>query len=245
MSIIEAFIDSSQACKNATLLFSLYSDTLRKYGFDRVVYSFLTDHPLLDEEAQHGILTTYPMEWMEHYAENNLIADDPVPKMAFRQHSPFTWKDVPNLIPMDRAAHHVMAEAHEAGLKDGVGIPLFGPCGEIAGVGVASTQGGVDTDSITLSRLRILSVQFHAVYTDLIRKESPYKAIHLTPREKEILSWCAEGKSVSVVAEILGLSDDGIKFHLKHIYQKLRACDRVTAVVKALRYGLISPSCIK
>jgi DNA-binding CsgD family transcriptional regulator len=69
--------------------------------------------------------------------------------------------------------------------------------------------------------------------------------VYLTPREREILSFSAEGKSIPVIAAVLSLSGNTVNFHLKNVYAKLDVSTRQTAVVKAIRLGLITPSIVK
>jgi len=85
----------------------------------------------------------------------------------------------------------------------------------------------------------LLSVQFHTAYTGL-SKPVGEAAPRLTPREREILSWCAQGKSAWVVGEILHIAEHSVEWHLRNIFRKLNVDSRITAVVKALHLGLIS-----
>ena len=62
----------------------------------------------------------------------------------------------------------------------------------------------------------------------------------LTERERQILSLVMRGKNNRWIAEHLGLSLAGVKFHLSNIQKKVDATDRVTAVVNAMRMGLIA-----
>ncbi len=61
----------------------------------------------------------------------------------------------------------------------------------------------------------------------------------LSKREQEVLEELATGKSTREIAETLGLGDETVKSHLSRIYQKLKAADRVQAVVIAMRHGLV------
>lgn len=65
-------------------------------------------------------------------------------------------------------------------------------------------------------------------------------AVRLTPREQEILQLSAEGCSTEEIAAQLVVSHGTVKTHFHHIYGKLGARDRVSAVAMALRLGLIS-----
>ena len=61
----------------------------------------------------------------------------------------------------------------------------------------------------------------------------------LSRREQDVLEQLATGKSTHAIAEALGLGDETVKSHLSRIYQKLKAGDRVQAVVIAMRHGLV------
>lgn len=61
----------------------------------------------------------------------------------------------------------------------------------------------------------------------------------LSKREQQVLEQLATGKSTHAIAEALELGDETVKSHLSRIYQKLKATDRVEAVVIAMRHGLV------
>lgn len=61
---------------------------------------------------------------------------------------------------------------------------------------------------------------------------------HLTARELEILKLIAEGRANKQVGEILTLSENTVKNHVKSILAKLNAKDRTHAVTEALKRGL-------
>jgi two-component system response regulator DegU len=62
----------------------------------------------------------------------------------------------------------------------------------------------------------------------------------LTPKEQDVLERLAEGLSTKDIARVLGVSEETVKTHLAHIYQKLGVGDRVQAVALAIRRGLVS-----
>lgn len=62
----------------------------------------------------------------------------------------------------------------------------------------------------------------------------------LSPREFEVLSATAQGKSDKQIAYELGISTQTIKIHQARIREKLGANDRTHAVVKALFCGLLN-----
>ncbi len=61
----------------------------------------------------------------------------------------------------------------------------------------------------------------------------------LTAREIEVLAQIAEGNRNRDIAELLFISEETVKVHIKHIMDKLGASDRTQAVAIAIRRGII------
>jgi len=63
--------------------------------------------------------------------------------------------------------------------------------------------------------------------------------IVLTDRQAEIMSWVAQGKSNSEIAQILSISSHTIDNFMRQIFKKLGVNNRVSAVVKCTVFGVI------
>lgn len=61
----------------------------------------------------------------------------------------------------------------------------------------------------------------------------------LSPREAEVLKTAAKGLSNREIGVALGISENSVKMHLKRIFFKLGASDRVEAVTMAIQRGFI------
>jgi DNA-binding NarL/FixJ family response regulator len=73
----------------------------------------------------------------------------------------------------------------------------------------------------------------------LFREIKPPQADYeLTPHEVRLLRMLVEGHSYKTAAAELNVSVNTIKFHLRHIYDKLHVHTKSEAVAKALRHGL-------
>ena len=62
---------------------------------------------------------------------------------------------------------------------------------------------------------------------------------NLTPREVEVLEKVAGGNRNRDIADLLSISEETVKAHLKHIMEKLGAKDRTEAITIAVRRGII------
>ncbi|WP_413563082.1 response regulator [Catenulispora pinistramenti] len=63
-------------------------------------------------------------------------------------------------------------------------------------------------------------------------------SVDLTPREAEVLTLIARGKSNTEIAEELFVSAATVKTHINNLFAKIGVRDRVQAVRYALRHGL-------
>jgi two-component system response regulator DegU len=62
----------------------------------------------------------------------------------------------------------------------------------------------------------------------------------LSNREMEVLQLLSEGKTNKEIAKSLFISEQTVKTHLAHIFNKLGTSDRTETVAKALRNGLVA-----
>lgn len=100
-------------------------------------------------------------------------------------------------------------------------------------VGVLADGGTLMSPSVTDSLLRAL--RDGAAEREV--QEAPLQA--LTVREIEVLRLVAEGCSNREIAEVLHLAEGTVKNHLSVILQKTGSRDRTSAVLRALREGLL------
>ena len=63
--------------------------------------------------------------------------------------------------------------------------------------------------------------------------------VHLTGREKDVLTWVSRGKTSAEIAIILGLSERTVNFHCDRAMRRLDVVNRTQAVAKAITRGLI------
>lgn len=76
---------------------------------------------------------------------------------------------------------------------------------------------------------------------DAQTKENPLNAIKLTPKEKEVLAWGAQGKTSWEIALILKCTESGVNFHFGNIRLKFGVSSRSAALIKATALGLVTP----
>lgn len=78
------------------------------------------------------------------------------------------------------------------------------------------------------------------VVTMFQRVAPPRDTAHdLSPREVQTLRLLADGHSYKTAAAALDISTDTVRFHIRHIYEKLHVHSKSEAVLKAFKAGIL------
>ncbi len=73
-----------------------------------------------------------------------------------------------------------------------------------------------------------------------LERFGPQPEIHLTGREREVLTWVGRGKTSSEIAIILGIRERTVNFHCDQAMKRLDVTNRTQAIAKAIAQGLIT-----
>jgi len=71
------------------------------------------------------------------------------------------------------------------------------------------------------------------------KSNTPVPQLRLTEREQQTLQLIAEGHPNKIIARTMGISAETVKWHLKHLYEKLEASNRTQAVNLARKWDLL------
>jgi hypothetical protein len=88
---IDRFIEVANEAKSSQEVVRLFGAALQDYGYDRFCYCLITDHPSLGLEARHGVVHSYPEDWMAYYTANGYQRKDPLLRHGYGTIRPFTW----------------------------------------------------------------------------------------------------------------------------------------------------------
>ncbi len=208
-------------------------------GFRHFVYALRV--PTNFANARLIILDGYPPEWVQRYFACAYHDHDPVMAYCSNQVVPICWSDLTQ--SLSGPSRHMMADAAAHGLVDGVTAPVHSPQGELGVFSLASDASPEEARRVAVSALpwvAMLAGHLHEAVrrvSGLLQQPTP----DLSPRELECLRWAADGKTSSEIAQLLGMSERTVNFHLQNAVHKLDVANRQHAVVKAAATGLIQP----
>ena len=128
------------------------------------------------------------------------------------------------------------AEAVRTRLDFGFSRGFLVPIRKAGGISAFTSISGPKLD---LSELNQLALHLVAIYAfervhDL-RAARTARTVSLTPREREVLTWAASGKSAWEIGEILKIAKRTVDEHVRTACRKLGAVNRTQAVAVAMR----------
>lgn len=189
------------------------------------------------EISPHVLMTTWPDEMLRGYDQAELILGSPVIHHLRRSTNPFTY----DMISTNSARHDGKAQIAirlfaQYGLPRGAYFPAHNPLGQRGALAFGGSR-SVLTHMEMAELNAIANLAFSRVLE--FRSETRVSA-SLSRREIECLSWASAGKTSAEMSEILGLSEYTVNHYLNRATRKLDAVNRVQAVAKAIRAGLLN-----
>jgi DNA-binding CsgD family transcriptional regulator len=183
-------------------------------------------------------LSTFPTEWMQHYASAGFFDFDPVIANAQSATRPFRWSVVEADPGLSLRQQGYFGAMKDFGFVDGWGVPVFGPAQLIGYFGVGSMTDRLDFTDTELLALHAVCERAHLKMFEFSISGLPLSP--LSKRETEILEWMSVGKTNDVIGSILGISVHTVDTHVRRIFAKLGAVNRTEAVIAGFQRGALT-----
>jgi LuxR family transcriptional regulator, quorum-sensing system regulator BjaR1 len=241
MAPFEAYLEEANRAQTTQELFDVLVRHMSQYGYDKILFGVLTDHRDINLKAGIGVVQNYPGDWMKFYFEQGYDRIDPIVTYGVHQTGAFEWQQISKQVRLRPKQVKCLNLGREAGLHNGVSIPLRGPNCQLAGISLASSE-RKDACRFHADLFTAYCTHFYAAYKRLHEPQplNPHNIV-LTPSEMEVLRWAAAGKTDDEIAQILNVTRHTPSMHFRHICDKLGVNRRVMAIVKAITIGLIQP----
>lgn len=244
----QEFVQETATVTTIDELVGLYLQKVHTLGYDKMIFCLLSEHTHIGLSAGVGYLNNYPEDWMKFYMEQGFDEIDPVISYCRESIGTFTWDEMSKALKLTNKQRACLTMGEkEAQLYNGTCSPIWGPH-SFSGIGLATseTHDACDARPETLDLIHAYSNHFYLIFQRLHKgslcpNSEDARNLFLSWQEKEILTWVAQGKSNSVISDIVMTSEANVKYHLKNIFRKLEAHDRVVACTKAIALGLINP----
>jgi len=179
---------------------------------------------------------------------SNVTVKKYMKNMTYR-HNPFVvrplllarsllWSEIHSLSDLSCGETQVAQDLRTRFPGEGVCIPTYGPLRHNGSFAISLGKEGETSSQLKLLRLQMYFQQGHIRICELLEQRRSAR-IKFTEREKDVLEWLAQGKSNSVIADILGISSATVSNYLANIFLKLNTRDRVSTALRANAIGAI------
>jgi DNA-binding CsgD family transcriptional regulator len=209
-----------------------------RFSVQNLSYWFLGSSPQMPDRLTW--LSTYDQEYMAVYMREYSPLKDPVFDVCFRRLLPLDWHEMRDADQQAQMIHQV-AEQYGIG-RHGISFPIRDP-----GFGDAMFSVNFECDDRQWDSLRhdlvngfhLFAHFFHLRMKDVISRRPVTSEFDLSPREREVLAWAADGKTAWETAQLLGVSERAIRLYTENAMNKLRAKTKTQAVAIAVKNDII------
>lgn len=182
------------------------------------------------------ILGTVSEDYQKEYFETKSLFDSPTFRAAQYSCKPTSLKEIFDKNKLNRRGMKIFERAKKTGLGVGYCFPLKGRSCRPTLMYVAGDFKTVDDDALIMMELVVLALYRRACA--ILEKNKPQEMPQgsgLSERERETLSWVAQGKTDWEIAQLLAISERTVHYHIENAKKKMGVPTRLQAVVQAVR----------
>jgi DNA-binding CsgD family transcriptional regulator len=207
-------------------------------GFDLVSTIVVIDRPM--GESDFLAVDNAPNAYREMADDRDAGRVDPVMQHCKRFGTPMIWD---RRTYVEGGAVDKWERQAPFGYRTGVAMALHLPGGKHFVIGVdrdhAMPRYSIECQRMVVDLCAFAAFAQEAAMRLLLPPVPREEFARLSARELEALKWAAEGKTAWEVGRILGISEQTVVRHVNNAAQKLGCVNKVQAVARAIRLGLL------
>lgn len=233
--VVQEFTQECASLNDMASLREAIAECSKALGFDyfAVVHHIRFGRPSTDKVR----LSNYPLEWLAKIREDEHF-QEPVLKAAERTSSGFLWSQVEQFAPLSPAQRQYMNRAVRYGLAEGFTVPnhipgeTFGSCHF-----AVSRPDRLPRENLP-AVLALGSIAFEKARQIVRDNRQPSEQFvipaPLTDRQRDCLIFAAQGKSDSVIAQLLDIRPRTVNEHIEAAKRRYSVATRSQLIVRAL-----------
>jgi len=233
------YLEGLNECRSVETVWTHHLAAMEEFGFQRVFYGFTRarNGASFGDREDIMLLSNHSEEYMRGFIDEGLYDDAPMVKWAVDNVGPASWGaiigDLHALSDSERKviefniAHQVTA-GYSISFND-ISWRAKGAVGLVSSP--AMTQ--QETDEMWAVHGRDIVQMNNVAHLKLASLPFSSRKRNLTKRQREVLEWVADGKTIQDIATIMGLTGATVEKHLRLAREALDAETTAQAVLKA------------
>jgi LuxR family quorum sensing-dependent transcriptional regulator len=209
--------------------------SLSAFGCENAIFTGLPVHRERLEDLV--LLNSWPPEYYKIYTEQRFVSVCPIARKCKQSILPFEWSEAPYDRDAEPRTAAVLEIAADFGMDRGLTVPVPLPDRHKPHRAVSLAGPRLDLSPAAKQALHLIALYGFERLRDLMGEGDARPP--LSAREREVLTWVAEGKSAWEIGEILKIAKRTVDEHSQTACRKLGAANRTHAVAKALGRKLI------
>ncbi len=215
-------------------------DFAQNLDFELASAAVAVDRP--GQQPMFEMIGNTPEAFKNASRDPSNVRRDPVVKRMKSLHVPFFYDQD---LYVKEGAGDLWETFAPYGYRTGIAVATHLPGGKHFLLGVDRTKPLPESDEALtrlMADLHLLAVYAQQTAIRVLLQEEAFQAPvpRLTPREREVLQWTAQGKSAWAVGEILNMSEATVQTHLRNVREKMGVSSKHQAILRANALGLIT-----
>jgi len=223
--------------KDEESVFALASKVAKFSGYEKLLIGLETKIP--SHKPSVYVASDYPDQWRLKYVQKNYVEIDSTVTHCREKTTPLIWEPT----AFNGGNQDFIDEAWSYNIRYGISIGIH------QSKDIKSMCSFVRDKPINHSTkefqymLAMSQLLAQCIHSALVRIITP-KLLNqanpkLSPRELQCIGYVAEGKSTSVISDILEIKEPTVAFHIKNALRKMNVSTRLQAVAQAVRLGIV------
>ena len=215
-------------------------DKMDEYGFDRLLYAYtrFKSGSFLGDPLDSIVLSSHDSEYTEGYINEGHYANGPMLRWSVENIGACSWSWI-ETIPQDTLT---IGERKALEFNRSMGVVAGYTIGfktdsvrNRGGIGLTARPGTLqaEVDVIWERHGREILVMNNMAHLKIISLPYTSSRRALTARQREVLEWVGEGKTMQDIATIMGLTSATVEKHLRLAREALDVETTAQAVLKA------------
>lgn len=218
-----------ERARNPATIFEAVGTAARSLGFEHCAFGIRLPFPLTRPKILQ--YSNQPADWQRRYTRAGYLHIDPTVQHGAVTEEPVLWSDL-----VFRQTPQLWHEAQSAGLRHGWAQSSLDGIGLGSMLTLSRSREPITATELQHNepRMRLLVQIAHAAFSATLSPRPLRPQAVLTEREREVVRETADGNTVDEIADLLALSANTVKFHLKNAAAKLRVTNKTALVALAL-----------
>lgn len=239
MNHFDIFQEASEAFSSSGEAVRYLNGNKTRYGVSNLSYWFLGERH--EQGSRATWLSTYDQRYVALYMRDIKPSTDPIFDIGFARQMPMDWAEFHGFNQTTESMEE-MAQQHGIS-RQGISFPIrdADACGAMFSVNVDCNDAEwLEVRGEMVSIFHLFAHYFHLRVRDLVANKRDVERAALSPRERDVLLWAAEGKTSWEAAKLLGISHSAARLYMSNAMLKLKATSKAQAVALALRGDIIN-----